>query len=100
MVRGWVRVNLGDLGCLSGIFLNSSRHLSQIPQQRQKMQQFANMATRYKLECLRTLNQAITSSAGRMRFSDALIAETVVLALDEVSVRLFIIFRIGGGLRR
>lgn len=87
MAKEWVRLALGNAGFLNGIFLSSSRHLSKICQQLQQQQQFTNLAIRYKLVCVRALSDAISSGAKTMTFSDSVVAETMVLAFDEVSVQ-------------
>ncbi len=99
MVGGWIRAGLSDAGFLSGIFLNASRDLSQVHQQWQNQQQFANLAISYRLVCLQTLNKAISSSTEKTLFSDSIVAETIVLALDEVSPRLSGSFGLGSGFR-
>ncbi|ETI21035.1 hypothetical protein G647_07378 [Cladophialophora carrionii CBS 160.54] len=84
MVQGWVRLSLSDSGFLSGIFLNASRHLSGLSQQEQGAQ-FSQLATWYKLPCVRAVNDAINLRSEGMLFSDSVIAQVMILALDEIT---------------
>ncbi|UKZ48089.1 hypothetical protein TrVGV298_002325 [Trichoderma virens] len=88
MIDEWIRLGLSDLGFLSGIFLTASRYLSVFhqPHQPHHHQLFTEHATQYKLVCLKTLNEAISSSTLQGPFSDPVIAETMILALDEISL--------------
>ena len=87
MIRGWVQMGLSDTGFLSGIFLNASRYLSRYALQGQILQ-LSNMATWYKLTCVRAINGAINArQPGGMRFNDAIVAQVLILALDDVSSR-------------
>ncbi|KAL7928210.1 hypothetical protein V8C35DRAFT_318676, partial [Trichoderma chlorosporum] len=88
MIGEWIRLSLSDVGFLNGIFLTASRYLSIFHQPYQPNQHrlLTKHATQYKLVCLRTLNEAISSSTGKWSFSDSIIAETMVLAMDEISL--------------
>lgn len=85
MTKEWIRLALGNAGFLDGIFLNASRHLSAVHQQRDQQQLFATLAVRFKLSCVRAVRAAISSDARTKPFSDSVVAVTMVLALDEVS---------------
>jgi hypothetical protein len=97
MTQMWVRHGLSDAGFLSGIFLNTCRHLSRLTQDHQGPQ-FSNLATLYKLVCLRTVNDAINSHSDGLLFSDSIVAQVVILALDEVGLRRLSSCRPDGGL--
>ncbi|KAL7916806.1 hypothetical protein GGI35DRAFT_434032 [Trichoderma velutinum] len=88
MIEDWIRLSLSDIGFLSGILLVASRYLSIFhqPYHPHQNQLFSEQATRYKLVCLQTLNKAISFNTGIGPFSDSVIAETMVLALDEISL--------------
>ncbi len=93
MTAGWVRLAQTDTDFLHGVFLNASRHLSVMmqaqQQQPQEKQRYADMAVRYKLACVRAVSAAIVPEGRRRvpaRYSDVVVAETMVLAFDEVSI--------------
>ncbi|KAF3057602.1 hypothetical protein CFAM422_012392 [Trichoderma lentiforme] len=88
MIDEWIRLSLSDVGFLSGILLISSRYLSIFhqPYHPHQNQIYTEQATRYKLVCFQTLNEAISFNTGQGAFSDSVIAETMVLALDDISL--------------
>ncbi|KAK4062015.1 transcriptional regulator family: Fungal Specific TF [Trichoderma aggressivum f. europaeum] len=88
MIEEWIRLSLSDVGFLSGILLIASRYLSIFHQPYHPLQNqlYTEQATRYKLVCLQTLNEAISFNTGQGPFSDSVVAETMVLALDEISL--------------
>jgi hypothetical protein len=79
MNQDWVRLALTDAGFLQSIFLETCRHLSMAWYQRQG--DFVQLASRYKIACMRTL---IESISGRSSYNDATIANVIELAFDEV----------------
>lgn len=80
MTKAWVPLALTDPGLLDSIFLTACRHLSANDWEQQQ-QQFTYLSVRYKLECLRSLREAISS---KMIFDDATVAIAVMLVYDEV----------------
>lgn len=88
MIEEWIRLSLSDVGFLSGILLIASRYLSIFhqPYHPHQNQLYTEQATQYKLVCLQTLNEAISFNTGQGPFSDSVVAETMVLALDEVRI--------------
>ncbi|OIW24596.1 hypothetical protein CONLIGDRAFT_685558 [Coniochaeta ligniaria NRRL 30616] len=86
MAKEWVRLALRDASFLNGIFLNASRHLSAIHPQRDQQQLFADLAVRFKLACVRAVSAAISADAGTKSFSDSVVAVTIVMAFDEISL--------------
>ncbi|KAL7781037.1 hypothetical protein V8C43DRAFT_320184 [Trichoderma afarasin] len=88
MIEEWIRLSLSDIGFLSGILLIASRYLSIFhqPYHPHQNQMYTEQATRYKLVCFQTLNEAISSNTGQAPFTDSIIAETMVLALDDISL--------------
>lgn len=88
MIEEWIRLSLSDIGFLSGILLIASRYLSIFhqPYHPHQNQMYTEQATRYKLVCFQTLNEAISSNTGQAPFTDSIIAETMVLALDDVRI--------------
>jgi transcription factor-like protein len=67
-----------DEGMLSAVFLAASRSLSR----RQHPKVYAPIALRYKAECLRLLNLAITAEGSAT--SEATITKTLALASEEL----------------
>ncbi len=83
-------MGLSDTGFLSGLFLNASRHLSRYALQDQTLQ-LSNLAAWYKLVCVRAINDAINAKQpGGVRFNDAIVAQVLILALDDVSSRILL----------
>lgn len=75
--RDWVGLALADFGLLNGIFLATCRHLETC----YRSDQYARLATQYKVACLRALRQAVSHDAAQ----DGAIASAMSLAFDEVS---------------
>ena len=74
---------LSDPGLLSGLLLSACRSLA--PQDRQSTaasDDYSHMALRYKYECIRTTNNAITSEG--MSVKDATISVVLFMCADEV----------------
>lgn len=84
---GWVQLALSNLEFLNGLFLNAARSLSVRYQQETQKERYASLAVRYKLLCVKFVIDAIGDSreSEPMQLSDILVAETLVLAFDEVS---------------
>jgi hypothetical protein len=80
MTRAWVPLALTDAGLLDSIFLTACRHLSGKNWQQQQ-QQYTELSVQYKLNCLRSLREAISVKTS---FNDATVAKTVMLVYDEV----------------
>ena len=80
MTKAWVPLALTDKGLICALLLAACRHLYEHCQQAQQ-QQFAQLAAQYKLTCVRSLREAISSE---LFFSDATITKAVMLAYDEV----------------
>jgi hypothetical protein len=80
MTRAWVPLALTDTGLLDSIFLTACRHLSANDSEKQQ-QRFTNLSVQYKVECLRSLREAVSS---KMTFDDADVAKAVMLVYDEV----------------
>lgn len=78
MLREWVHFALTDTGFLQGIFLASCRHL--IVNNYQK-EFFVEVASSYKMACVRNVINAINSKDIDM---DATFATIFILAFDEV----------------
>ena len=75
--KDWVGLALADAGLLNGILLATCRHLETC----YRSNKYAELATQYKLACLRTVREAVSHSATQ----DATIASAMSLAFDEVS---------------
>ncbi|KAK0708694.1 hypothetical protein B0H67DRAFT_590941 [Lasiosphaeris hirsuta] len=90
MTADWVRLALTNPECLNSLFLNAARHASVSHQQEQQQERFAELAVRYKLLSVRAVSRAIASSDGEARgFDDAVFAEILALAFDEVGNPVF-----------
>ncbi|KAL7928174.1 hypothetical protein V8C35DRAFT_318731 [Trichoderma chlorosporum] len=74
--RDWVGLALADVGLLNGIFLATCRHLEAC----YKSNQYARLATQYKMACLRALREAVSHDAAQ----DGAIASAMSLAFDEI----------------
>jgi hypothetical protein len=84
MITAWVPLALTDAGLLDSILLTACRHLSSNDWQQQQ-QQFKELSVQYKLECLRSLREAISVKTS---FDDATVAKAVMLVYDEVRSKL------------
>lgn len=76
----WAPTAISDLGMLSGIFLYACRSLHILT----KNHCYYELALRYKLECLRLLQEVLTSSSVTAITIDAVIPRALQLASDEV----------------
>ena len=85
---GWVQLALSNLDILNGVFLNAARSLSVGYQQPLQQQQYSNIAVQYKLLCVKFVIDAISSGSESRRLSDVIVAETLILAFDEVGTYL------------
>lgn len=79
LLLDFMRLSHGDRGFLAGLLLISCRYMCQFQRRHHPYQQ---LATNYKLDCMRSLSQniAVTPSV----VSDVTIAKAIVLAQDEV----------------
>ncbi|KAL7926427.1 hypothetical protein ACQKWADRAFT_309263 [Trichoderma austrokoningii] len=77
----WLPFIITDSGLLAGIFLSSCRNLALRGHQTQANQYYHQIATMYKVECIRSVNAAI--AAERPIMSEATIAKTLLLCADE-----------------
>ena len=81
---GWVQLALSNLDFLNGLFLGASRSLSVGYEQGRQQQQFASIAVQYKLMCVKVVIDAISANTEPRMLGDIIVAETLVLAMDEV----------------
>ena len=81
---GWVQLALSDFNFLNGLLLNACRSLSVGYQQQRQKQQYASLAIQYKLMCVKFVIDAISTNTEPRSLGDIIIAETLVLAFDEV----------------
>ena len=79
LLLDFIRLSHADRGFLAGLFLISCRYMCRFQQRYHPYQQ---LATNYKLDCLRSLSQSIAVAPSAV--SDATIATAIVLAQDEV----------------
>lgn len=79
---GFVQLAATNASSLDGLFLVTSRHLSQyLPQ---KGAYFIQLALQYKIACARSLMEAISSLEKRSSISDSTITLAIFLAQDSV----------------
>jgi hypothetical protein len=85
MNKEWTPIAVARGDSLDSLFLNACRYLSLCEQQQpERRQYYMQLATRYKLSCMRALNEAISSEISAL-ISDATLATVVMLGFDEVS---------------
>jgi hypothetical protein len=83
----WLPFVVTDSGLLAGIFLSSCRNLALRGHQAQANYDYSQIATMYKLECIRSVNAAIAAEG--LIISETTIAKTLLLCADEVSLQLY-----------
>jgi len=89
MTARWVRLAQTSADFLDGVLLNAARHLSVMhgmQAQPAERQRYADVAVRYKLACVRAVSAAIVRERRPARYDDVVVAGTMVLAFDEVSL--------------
>ncbi|KFY51226.1 hypothetical protein V496_08885 [Pseudogymnoascus sp. VKM F-4515 (FW-2607)] len=79
MTGEWVRLTLTNVGTQCGIFLAACRHLVEQQQQLKYLQ----LATQYKLYCIRALQNAISSEVSSL-ISDGTVGIGILMAYDEL----------------
>lgn len=84
MAKSWMQMAATDAGVLAGVLLVASRHLSTL----KNAEIYANQALKYKTECIRMLNLALSLEGQSV--SDATILKTLALASDAVSLDLLV----------
>jgi hypothetical protein len=89
MTREWIRLAITDCGFIYGVFLSSCRHLSQSFKNDpiEGEQHYMQLATEYKLACLRTVINALPTVQSTIQVDYTTIAKAMLLGLDEVSLR-------------
>ncbi|KAI0141505.1 hypothetical protein BJ166DRAFT_541701 [Pestalotiopsis sp. NC0098] len=78
----WVPTAIADMGMLSGIFLYACRSLHILTKDRY----YYELALYYKLECLRLLQEALSSPAMTATTMDVIIPRALQLASDELAL--------------
>ena len=81
LLLDFIRLSHADRGFLAGLLLISCRYMCRFHRRHHPYQ---DLATTYKLDCLRSLSQSIAVAPSAV--SDATIAKAIVLAQDEVCV--------------
>jgi hypothetical protein len=78
---------LGNGSLLDGILMTASRHLSMLSTVlgSERIKDFGQLATEYKLRCVRELQAIISSSNPHDAVNDNTVASVLNLTLDEVS---------------
>lgn len=80
----WLPFIVSDDGMLAGVFLSACRNLVLHERQGPVDCDYAQVATMYKVECIRSVNADI--AAERCSISSASIAKALMLCSDEVSL--------------
>ncbi|KAH8891540.1 hypothetical protein GQ53DRAFT_746607 [Thozetella sp. PMI_491] len=98
MPKEWVRLAVSDKGFLQGLLLASSRHLSAslhpcAEMQLRKQEFYEKLAMQYKVACVQALIKAISNGTLTGPVSDSTLAKVMMLALDEIWLRDFEMFR-------
>jgi hypothetical protein len=84
--KEWVPIALSQLDALESLFMHACRHFlvfQQHQHQPDRQRHFMQLATRYKLACLRAVNEAI-SEGFSVPINDTTVATVVLLGFDEV----------------
>ncbi|KIV79578.1 hypothetical protein PV11_07128 [Exophiala sideris] len=89
MTRAWVPLALTDEGLICALLLAACRHLFEHGKLSQK-ERFTQLATQYKLACVRSLRQAISTE---LCFTDATVTKAVMLAYDELATGNVVMWR-------
>lgn len=84
----WLPFVVTDSGLLAGIFLSSCRNLALREHGPQANHEYSQLAMMYKLECIRSVNEAIAAEGPTI--TETTIAKTLLLCADEVSQKLFL----------
>ncbi|CAG9998562.1 unnamed protein product [Clonostachys byssicola] len=86
MTREWIRLAITDSGFIYGVFLSSCRHLSQSFKDDpiEGEQHYMQLATEYKLACLRTVINALPTVQSTLQVDYTTIAKAMLLGLDEI----------------
>lgn len=79
--RHWIPLALTDPGLLNGILISACRSLHVLYSGRSP---YLNAAVRYKVSCIRSVNDDISKEPAAPR--DATIAKAIMLSGDEVSL--------------
>ncbi|KAL7938424.1 hypothetical protein V8C35DRAFT_292056 [Trichoderma chlorosporum] len=77
----WLPFIVSDTGLLAGVLLSACRNLTINDRQGPVDCDYAQVATMYKVECIRSINAAI--DADRCSVSDASVAKALMLCTDE-----------------
>ncbi|KAF3062996.1 hypothetical protein CFAM422_010389 [Trichoderma lentiforme] len=77
----WLPFVVTDSGLLAGIFLSSCRNLALREHRPQANHEYSQLAMMYKLECIRSVNEAIAAEGPII--TETTIAKTLLLCADE-----------------
>ncbi|KAH0525927.1 hypothetical protein TsFJ059_009325 [Trichoderma semiorbis] len=77
----WLPFVVTDSGLLAGIFLSSCRNLALCEHQPHANHEYSQLAMMYKLECIRSVNEAIAAEGPTI--TETTIAKTLLLCADE-----------------
>ncbi|CRG83652.1 hypothetical protein PISL3812_01007 [Talaromyces islandicus] len=83
----WMPFAVSRVDSLDSLFLHACRHLLvfQQLQQPDRWEYYMQLATKYKLACLRAVNEAISAGPSVLR-NDATVATVVLLGFDEMAL--------------
>ncbi|OKL57223.1 hypothetical protein UA08_07383 [Talaromyces atroroseus] len=84
MNKSWTPLAVSRKDSLDSLFLNACRYLSLCSEQQpERRHYYMQLATRYKLSCMRALNEAISSEISAL-ITDTTVATVVMLGFDEI----------------
>lgn len=84
----WLPLAFSDTGLLCGVLLAACRSLTTYQPPSPANREYARMALRYRVECIRSTNDAIATEGTSV--SDITIAKALIMCSDEVCVTWFI----------
>ncbi|KAL6819979.1 hypothetical protein V8C40DRAFT_252055 [Trichoderma camerunense] len=79
-LKHWIPLALSDRGLMAALFLQSCHSLEVL----NPRQNYANMSTKYRLQCIQSTNASLAKTATQM--SDATIAKVMIMAVDEFTL--------------
>ncbi|QYS92781.1 hypothetical protein H0G86_000178 [Trichoderma simmonsii] len=79
-LKHWIPLALSDRGLMAALFLQSCHSLGAL----NPCQDYADMSTKYRLQCIQSTNASLAKTATQM--SDSTIAKVMIMAVDEFTL--------------
>ncbi|KAL7916710.1 hypothetical protein GGI35DRAFT_48695 [Trichoderma velutinum] len=76
----WIPLALSDRGLMAALFLQSCQSLEAL----NPCQNYADLSTKYRLQCIQSTNASLATRATQM--SDSTIAKVMIMAIDEFTL--------------